>query len=121
MTTRRAYKKCRERDERWKQLNRESSDLIARNKEKHYLSVAECLKLSSSGQIPYQILKEVAIPERPSNWSINMLAPKLSDDELSETLADYFVRITDKFTPINRNKLPTTYTHHIDYLRYLRK
>lgn len=105
----RAYNKNTERSSRWKILKAESAALIANNKKIHYQRAVEKLKTTGSEQIPYAMLSDIAIPERPNAWSINMLDPTASDRTLAEKLADFFVRITDEFVPINIDQLPTTY------------
>ena len=61
-------------------------------------------------------MKELAIPDRPTSWNINSLHPELSDLELAEKLATYFVTITDEFEPIERNAAPVTFSSPFDLL-----
>ena len=48
------------------------------------------------GRIPYNILHHITDPEAPKQWSINHMDPRKTDKRLSEDLADYFIKITDK-------------------------
>ena len=96
------------RGPQWRAVKEETERLIKESKQKYYTEAIEKLKGEGSGQLPYAILRELAIPDRPAPWSVNQLAPGQSDELLAEDLADYFVRITDEFTPIG-GYCPATY------------
>ena len=106
----RAYGKKMRRDTKWAALKKESNDLIKRNKTNFFKQATDKLKSNGSSQLPYRALRELAIPERPDPWSINMLAPDLTDEQLAEDLATYFSRITDQFTPLDTSRIRQTFS-----------
>lgn len=55
----------------------------------YYNNSVDKLKSEGGGMIPYKILKDLAIPDRPSPWSINTLNSYLMDEELANDLATY--------------------------------
>ena len=71
-----------------------------------YQVAVDKLKASGSSQIPYKLIKELAIPDRPKAWSINSLKPKMDDKTLADDLAQYFSRIMDEFRPLEDNDFP---------------
>ena len=97
------------RSQRWDKLKADSDNAIRRNKRKYYEK--ECEKLTKDGPrtIPYKALQNIQDSEMPRKWSINHLDPKATDEDLSEDLADFFVKISDEFSPLNKGNLPRTY------------
>ena len=88
------------RNNRWREAKEESDHLIKREKKIYYdKAIAKLGK--DGGQIPYRILKDIAIPDRPKPWSINSLQPGIPDAALADELAGLFMKITDEFTPIS--------------------
>ena len=75
---------------------------------KFYAAVANKLTKDGANQIPYRMIKELAIPDRPTAWSVIQISPESTELEMANKLADYFVRITDEFTPM-QNAPPSTY------------
>ena len=78
----------------------------------------ECLRLELPGAhtIAYRALNRIKDAEKPQQWSINSLRPKLSDHQLANQLANFFSRITNEFVPINMTSLPVTYSNPIPAL-----
>ena len=93
---------------KWQDVKKETNDLIKTAKKDYYEEAVAKLKSEGSSQLPYRVLKELAVPNRPSPWSINSLRPGLADEELAEELADYFVKITDEFPPLTAGCHPTS-------------
>ena len=93
----------------WKEAKTITDELIKESKQKYYSESIAKLQESGSNQLPYKILKELAISDRPAAWSINQLDPGKDDQQLAENLADdYFVKITDEFSPLG-GQFPTTF------------
>ena len=113
----RAYKKKADKSTRWRKLKAETKTLIAKNKKIHYEKAASKLKEEGAGKIPYRILNDISIPERPPTWTINMVAPKMSDADLAESLADYFTQITNEFEPLDLQSLPQTYPNQFQLMQ----
>ena len=83
--------------------------MIKKSKSEYYQKSVVRLKDQGAGVIPYKILKDIAIPDRPKSWSINSLKPKMSDKELAKDLASFFIKITDEFVPLNTSTVPVTF------------
>lgn len=94
----RRFKKYK-RAEPWQIVKEETNKLIRESKKKFYDDAVERLKHRGGGTIPYSILKELAIPDRPKPWTINMVNPRLSDRDLADQLANFFSAI-----PTNLNR-----------------
>ena len=103
----RCYKNHR-RSNKWVDLKMESDNLIKESKAKYYADAVEKLKANGT-QVPYRILKELAVADRPKAWTVNAVRPSLSDRDLANELADYFARITDEFEPLGDFQPPVTY------------
>ena len=110
-TRRRRFKKAR-RSRKWREAKEVTKELIRTAKKKYYENAVDKLKRQRSGTIPYRILKELAIPDRPKAWSVNSLAPEKTDMELAEDLADFFVKITDEFDPLTDAPRPALINNH---------
>ena len=108
--------KRHKRGPQWRIVKSETDDLIKASKREYYDSALMKLKADGSNQLPYNILRELAIPDRPSPWTVNQTNPSLTDQALAEALADFFVRITDEFTPIDGVSYPTTYSRPFELL-----
>ena len=96
------------RGPKWIEAKKRTDKLIKDSKSQYYAQVVTRLTAEGSNQIPYNILKDIAIPDRPAPWSVNHVAPGLGDSALAESLADYFVKIIDKFSPLT-GAPPTTF------------
>ena len=112
---RRRYNKWH-RAKKWKDVKIETDTLIKEAKRAFYNGAVNKLKEIGSSQLPYKVLKELAIPDRPAPWSINATRPGLDDLNLAEELADYFVKITDEFTPLEPGRHPITYDSTFELL-----
>ena len=95
-----------QRGPRWKQAKETTDHLIKESKEAFYKEAVEKLKQKGSSQLPYKALRELAIPDRPDPWTVNETRPGLSNTDLAEKLASYFVRVTDEFEPIDPDYIP---------------
>ena len=102
----RQYKKG-QRSVKWKKVKTEMDDMIKKAKREFYDHAAANLHDQGGGVIPYKILKDLAIPDGPKKWSINDLRPTLSDKDLAEELASFFVKITDEFSPLTGEPITT--------------
>ena len=60
-------------------------------------------------KLPYKILKELSIPDRPAPWSVTQIDPEKTEAQLAEDLVDFFVKITDEFPPLD-GYCPETYS-----------
>ena len=101
----RKYKKNK-RSVAWHEAKTLTNKLIREAKQEYYKKAVD--KLGKEGTtIPYKILKEIALPDRPKSWSINSLRPDLTDDQLADELAVFITSIMDKFEPLRGNP-PTT-------------
>ena len=98
----------------WKEIKRLTDEKIKESKEEFYQKSVDKMKESGSSQLPYRLLKELAIPDRPPVWSVNSLRPGKSDQDLAEELASFFVRTTDEFEPLGADSLPSS-THPSPY------
>ena len=74
------------------------------------------LKESGSYQLPYKLIKELAIPDRPKAWKINSLKPGMDDGALANDLAAFFCRITDEFEAVLPGQYPTSYENPFQLL-----
>ena len=98
------------RDKRWNELKKDTNEAIWTNKKKYYEKEAARLMTPGSNSIPFKSLHHIYDADAPQKWTVNQLAPELTDLELAEDLAKYFVRITDEFEPLVMNNLPVTYS-----------
>ena len=110
----RTYKKYK-RVPKWIQAKALTDDLIKAAKSEYYTAAVRKLSGDKANQILYRILKDVAIPDRPTAWTITHLSPEDSELELANKLAQYFVRITDEFDPLT-DAPPVTYERPFDML-----
>ena len=105
----RKFKK-HQRSGQWTEAKEHTNRLIKESKAAFYTKSAESLKAKGGGTIPYRILKELAIPDRPKRWTVNSWKPGLSNQDIANNLASYFTRITDEFDPLPLEDVPTTYS-----------
>ena len=98
------------RSHKWQEVKDHTNKLIKESKQNFYANAVEELKAKGGSNVPYRILKDLAVPDRPKAWSINQLAPNLTDVELAEKLAEYFGRITDQFSPLDRTRIPQSFS-----------
>ena len=110
----RRRKRCygkRERSGRWQQLKETTDNLIREAKKNFYNDAVEKLKARGGNQVPYKILRELAVADRPRPWVVNSVKPAMTDDQLANSLADYFTKITDEFSPLGDESLPRTFSN----------
>ena len=105
----RKYKKSH-RSNKWKDLKRATDDMIRESKHSFYDEAVAKLRQEGSSHLPFQLLKKLAIPDRPKAWSVNSLRPKLTDKQLADELAVFFSRITEEFSPLQPEEIPSTYS-----------
>ena len=108
-TRMRKFKKF-QRSRKWQAVKEETDLLIKEAKADYYQKALDTLNAEGGKLIPYKILKNIAIPDRPKTWTVNSLNPGMTDHELVEDLASYFVRITDEISPLDTSKTPVTFT-----------
>ena len=105
----RRYKKAK-RSVRWKEAKEESDKLLKEAKIEYYNKAVDKLKQQGGNIIPYKILKEIAVINRPKPWTIQSIRPGVPDEVLVEELADFFTKITDEFTLIEGYCPPFTFS-----------
>ena len=69
--------------------------LIAEEKFKYYEKEEQKIQIYNPKAIPYQILKNLAEPERPQTWNIQAMRPGVSYKDIADELAEYFSIITN--------------------------
>ena len=99
------------RSPEWQSLKEATRTMIKESKQEYYNDAVEKLKNAGSSQLPYRLLKDLAVPDRPKPWTVNQIRPGRSEEEIAEELAEYFSRITDGFTPLTDGDLPRTYSN----------
>ena len=68
-------------------IKAETSQMIKKAKREYYDRAVSNLREKGGNVIPYKILKDLAIPDRPKKWSVNDVKPRLTDSDLAEDLA----------------------------------
>ena len=106
-TRRRRYSKYH-RGQKWREAKKNTNTMIKNSKQEYYQKELEKIKNHGGSHVPYKALKELSVPDRPEAWTINKLRPSLTDSEIAEELATYFIRITDDFTPLDPAIRPST-------------
>ena len=109
--TRNRWFKKYQRSEKWRLAKQHTDKLIVAAKREFYEKSLDKFCVQGGGAIPYKMLKELTVPDRPKKWSINELKPKMTDDVLAEDLADFFVWITDEFEPLSGNEVFETFSN----------
>ena len=76
-TVRRRMRKFRkyQRSRKWQVVKEETDLLIKEAKADYYQKAMDKLNAEGGNLIPYKILKNIAIPDRPKTWTINSLNP----------------------------------------------
>ena len=75
--------------------------MIKKSKQEFYKEAVEKLRNAGSSQLPYRLLKKLAVPDRPKSWTMSQMRPGRSEKDTAEELAEYFSRITSGFTPLD--------------------
>lgn len=70
--------------------------------------IKNVISFNCKGQT-FRSLRHINDPERKPKWSINQLKPELTDTELAEDLALFFIKISDEFIPLDTSNLPVTF------------
>ena len=81
-------------------MKEKTNKKIKEGKQEYYRKAVDKLRADGGSQLPYKILKELSIPDRPAPWTVTSLRPSLSSQVLAEELAEYFVKITNEFAPL---------------------
>ena len=89
-------------------------DLIITNVHQKIHQIKATRPLQTSVRIPYGVLTHIAEPDNPPTWNVTKMRPDLSEAELAEELATYFVKITDEFTPVDPENIPLTYAPYLE-------
>ena len=64
----------------------------------------------------YRAIQNLKSHDRPNYWSINELQPEISDEELAEDHALFFNKISDEFTPLRDDDIPSSHSVQNVYL-----
>ena len=102
----------------WIEIMEDTNTVIKKNKEKFYKKECDKLKTAGSHSIPYKALVHMNDPEKPPTWSVNQLQPQMTDTELAEDMADFFVQISNEFVPLIRSDIQRTYDAPFDVLQW---
>ena len=101
----RIYKK-NDKTEKWHEVRRDIQAEIKEKRLAYYRNESEKIKSMKGSYIPFKVLHHITDPEKPKNWSIKSLNPNMSDKELAEDVASYFIKITDEFEPLDLTMIP---------------
>ena len=87
-------------------IKKETNSMIKQAIKEFYEKAISKIKQGGS-IIPFHVLKEMVIPDRPKSWSVNALMLRSSDNQLS----NYFIQIMDEFDPLRVKDVPTIYSN----------
>ena len=94
------------KSEKWRELDNDIKKSVKANKKAYYDKETEKIAALNTGKIPFGILKHVSDPDKPNTWTPSCMKPGVPDLEIAEEFAEYFVRITDEFEPIDVTESP---------------
>ena len=97
------------RDAVYEAVNKAKKAYLAREEEK--------LTQPGSNRLAYRAIQNLRSHDKPKTWDIKSLNPKLSDEELSEELAEFFNSISSEFEPLTNHDLPEPDNQPMDWLQ----
>ena len=109
--------KNRGRDSKdYKELRGKTDDMIARANKKYYDKEAQALMERGSHQLAFNAMANLQTKEGKNKWKVSDMRRDLSEQELSERLADHYASISQNFVPIMMASLPKTYDRPVEEL-----
>ena len=103
-----------ERSRKWKKLKRKTDAMIKASRKKYYRRELE--KLKQPGLLPFKVLNEMKVKERPPAWTLEGMFPDLTAEQVLERAADFFSGISSEFSAIKDTDIPLTYDRELPLL-----
>ena len=79
----------------------ELNDLITENKVRFVEKVKEKVRTSGNTSGFYKAAKSLQSKEMSADWNIKVMYPSLSELEIAELVAEFFIRISNEYLPID--------------------
>ena len=110
ISTRKRYYKKHQRTGAWKLLKKNTAKQVKNEKRAYFEKEVEKLTTFNSHTLPYGAVANLKTHDRPKFWNVRDLDPDATEEELSESLADFFSNISKEFTPLAPMDIPKTYS-----------
>ena len=98
------------RSKTWKRLKKEIQKLIKIAKSEHFDKIKKLAHEANNPSSYFRAMKKMSSEETTKQWDIRNLFPGLSDAEIAEKVAVFFMRISDEFEPLEGPYVPTNNT-----------
>ena len=105
------------RSAKWKSLMKRVRQLVRKRAAKYWEHQKRTLLSRDAGRTFFKNVKSYNCKERPAQFDVRTIFPSnLSDQEVSEALADHFNGISQEFDGLDPDGVPTTYSAPVQIL-----
>ena len=93
----------------WKEEKKRTDAVVKERKRKFMDIQRETLLAEDAGRNFYRNVKSFSTAEKPKLFDVRDIMPEgLSDQEIAESLAEYFNRVSNEFEPLTPDQIPCT-------------
>ena len=113
----RIFKDTGGRTKEWKTMKKKVDKLIKKRRKIYQDSQRETLLAADASRNFFRSTKNYMSKQRPTPFDVMDLFPGRTEQDVSELLADHFNSVSNEFSPLQRNEIPTMYSADIPALR----
>ena len=106
------------RTEAWREEKVRIEDIVRQRKKEYLKTQKGHILADDASRNFFKHVKNFNTIEKPKQFDVRELLPGKSDIEVTETLAEYFNRVSQEFDPLQPSEIPQTRTRSMPGLQY---
>ena len=106
------------RTEAWREEKVRIEDIVRQRKKEYLKTQKGHILADDASRNFFKHVKNFNTIEKPKQFDVRELLPGKNDVEVTETLAEYFNRVSQEFDPLQPNEIPQTKTRTMPGLQY---